>query len=94
MKGNERFISAALKFAAFTAVITILALAASVTVNGSGDPLLSLVASSGKVKESRITVIIDAGHGGFDGGATAETENGTVLEKDENVPYGDARKPC
>ena len=85
MKGNEHLISAALKFAAFTVVITLLALAASVSANGSDDPLLSLVASSDKAKESRITVIIDAGHGGFDGGATAEAESGTVLEKDVNL---------
>ena len=85
MKGNERFIPAALKFAAFTVVISLLALAASVTVNGSCDPLLALVASSDEVNTPKITVIIDAGHGGFDGGATAESTDGTVLEKDVNL---------
>ncbi|MBQ3123197.1 MAG: N-acetylmuramoyl-L-alanine amidase, partial [Firmicutes bacterium] len=53
----------------------------AVTAVPTGDVIVAEIVSS-KVKE---TIIIDPGHGGFDGGA--ESESGTA-EKDINLAIG------
>ena len=82
MKKSKIIISTALRFAAFAVLISALAVAASVAANGK-DPLLS--AFAGTDGGAGFTVVIDAGHGGVDGGAYGTVGEETVLEKDINL---------
>ena len=85
MKKPMIFISTALKFAAFAALIFALVIAGSAASNGGSAPLLAVFTSKDLEDAAGYTVVIDAGHGGFDGGAYGDTKNGRVLEKDVNL---------
>ncbi|MBO4217664.1 MAG: N-acetylmuramoyl-L-alanine amidase [Clostridia bacterium] len=90
MKNTDLVLKAAMKFTAFAVVTVLLALTASVAANGKSAPLLSLLASTGAEEKQAITVVVDPGHGGYDGGATAS--GGAVLEKNINLDV--AKRLC
>ncbi len=101
MKRPVFFSAAALRFVAFTLLVSILSLSVSVAADGRSEPVLALLAVKNAEPAER-TVIIDAGHGGFDGGATAIYGGETVVEKDLNLSvakrlcalFGAAGIPC
>ena len=83
----------AAKFCLFSVILVITGLLAGSALSGGKDSFfaafLQTAAEPAAANEKRITIVIDAGHGGMDGGAVSDTG---VLEKDLNLAV--ASKLC
>lgn len=76
----------AAKFCLFSVILVITGLLAGSALSGGKDSFfaafLQTAAEPAAANEKRITIVIDAGHGGMDGGAVSDSG---VLEKDLNL---------
>ena len=76
----------AAKFCLFSVILVLAGLLAGSALSGGKDSFfaafLQTAAEPAATNEKRITIVIDAGHGGMDGGAVSDTG---VLEKDLNL---------
>ena len=76
----------AAKFGLFSLILVFAGLLAGSALSGGKDSFfaafLQTEARPASVSEKRLTIVIDAGHGGMDGGAVSDTG---VLEKDLNL---------